>query len=121
MKKRRHVLILAGIVARHVQKQPRSTARLLTSQLRCVAEHRVPQLARDLGVAEMIERARNEHLASLDADEGLVALSVEGLDVVHAALRLLDSTPARCSRCGARLPRRRLVCSCCRQPVPRGP
>jgi hypothetical protein len=118
MKKRRHVLALAGLVARHVEAQPRPAARLLASQLRCAAERREPSLADELGVAGLVERARDEHLASLGPDDGLTVLCIEPEEVVGQAVRLLDGGPSRCDRCGARLPRRRPVCSRCRWPVP---
>jgi hypothetical protein len=37
--------------------------------------------ARRVGVLELIEAARNEHLAHLDADDGLQALAVDWRDV----------------------------------------
>jgi hypothetical protein len=118
MKKRRHVLAIAGLVARHVEAQPRPAARLLASQLRCAAAGREPGFARDLGVAGLVERARDEHLASLDPDDGLTVLCIDPEEVVVQAVRLLDGARSRCDRCGARLPRRRPVCSRCRWPVP---
>lgn len=117
MKKRRHVLAIAGIVARHVEAQPRRTARLLASQLRCAAEQRDPGVARELGVAGLVERARDEHLASLGPDDGLTVLCIDPEEVVGKAVRLLDGGRSRCDRCGARLSRRRPVCSRCRWPV----
>jgi hypothetical protein len=109
MKKRRHVLAIAGLVAGHVQAQPRPAARLLASQLRCTGE---------LGVTELVEKARDEHLASLGPDDGLTVLCIDAEEFVEQAVRLLDGPLSRCDRCGARLPRRGPVCSRCRWPVP---
>src|SRR3954471_18894282 len=117
MKKRRHVLAIAAIVARHVAAQPRRGARLLSSQLRCAVEQQEPDLELDLAIAELIERARDEHLTSLGPDDGLTVLCIDWEDVVDQAVRLLETGPSHCTRCGARLPDRRPVCSRCRRPV----
>lgn len=118
MKKRKHVLAIAELVVRHVEAQPRPAARLLRSQLRCAAEQHEASVARELGVVELVDAARDGHLASLDADDGLAALCVDWRDVVEEAVRLFDAAPSRCDRCGARLSRRRRVCGRCRSPVP---
>ncbi|HZP72853.1 MAG TPA: hypothetical protein VFA97_05675 [Gaiellaceae bacterium] len=117
MKRHRHVQAMAELVAKHVDAQPRPAARLLRSHLRCAAEERKGRVADELGVAELVGRARDTHLASLDADEGLGALCVGWADVVEEAIRLLESTRSRCERCGARLSPRRRVCGRCRCPV----
>ena len=58
-----------------------------------------------------VERARDEYLASLDADEGLAVLLIPG-DAILAAAR--ERPPvAHCERCGARLSRKRHRCSRC--------
>ena len=64
-------------------------------------------------LAELLDRygsldcARDEHLASLDADEGLLVLGIED-DEIRAVLdERRARTPARCRRCGARLPANR--------------
>jgi hypothetical protein len=64
-------------------------------------------LDEDLGV----ERARDEYLASLDADEGLAVLLIPG-DVIVTAATARPPVP-RCERCGARLSRKRHRCSRC--------
>ncbi len=73
------------------RESPTTVRRLLRPQLRWVAqrlgEDDVEELARELGVLDRVEAARNEHLASLDADEGLVALQVGWADVVAATER----------------------------------
>lgn len=116
----RHGRAIASIVASLIEtEQPRVGRRLLTSHLRAVVEQPDEQLARSLGVHELVERARDEHLATLDADAGLAALCVSWEDVVAEAVALLDRTPHRCARCGARLSRRRPVCARCRLPSPR--
>jgi hypothetical protein len=119
MKRRKHVLAMAGLVARHVDEQPRRAARLLSSQLRCAAERPEPGLAHEPGVAQLVERARDEYLASLGPDDGLTVLCVEREEVIDLAVRVLDTPRSRCARCGARLPRRRPVCTRCRWPIPR--
>jgi hypothetical protein len=55
-----------------------------------------------------VEQARNEYLASLDADDGLTVLLIPAEAIVAR-----PSVP-RCERCGARLPRKRRRCSRCR-------
>ncbi|MGZ4333802.1 MAG: hypothetical protein ACXVRJ_05960 [Gaiellaceae bacterium] len=113
---------MARILAAHLEAQPRRVAeRLLAPQLRSVALRPEEQLARELGVLELVERARDEHLATLDADGGLVALCVPWEEVVAETVELIDRPSRRCPRCGARLSRRRPVCSRCRLPVPRAP
>jgi ribosomal protein L40E len=63
-----------------------------------------------------LERARNEHLASLDADEGLLVLGI-GDDEIRAVLEERRTrTPPRCRRCGARLPGNRHRCARCGLP-----
>jgi hypothetical protein len=58
-----------------------------------------------------IERARDEYLASLDADDGLAVLLIPREDVVAAATA--RPPVPRCERCGARLSRKRHRCSRC--------
>lgn len=118
MKRRRHVQAIAELLVRHVEGQPRPAARLLRSQLRCAAEEHEPRIARELGVAELVRRALDLHLAALDADDGLAALCVGWAEVVDEAIRQLEAAPSRCERCGARLSLRRRVCGRCRRPAP---
>jgi tRNA(Ile2) C34 agmatinyltransferase TiaS len=58
-----------------------------------------------------VEHARNEYLASLDADDGLAVLLIPR-DEILAAARARPRVP-RCERCGARLSRKRHRCSRC--------
>lgn len=58
-----------------------------------------------------VERARDEYLASLDADEGLAVLLIRR-DEILAAATGRPPVP-RCERCGARLSRKRHRCSRC--------
>ena len=58
-----------------------------------------------------VEAARDEYLASLDADEGLAVLLVPAASVVTAAASRKGAS--RCDRCGARLSRKRRRCSRC--------
>jgi len=54
-----------------------------------------------------VETARNEYLASLDADDGLAVLLIPDEAIVARP-------PVRsCERCGARLSRKRHRCSRC--------
>ncbi|MDX6481076.1 MAG: hypothetical protein QOG85_1586 [Gaiellaceae bacterium] len=58
-----------------------------------------------------VERARDEYLAHLDADEGLAVLLISGEAILAAAT---ERRPvAHCDRCGARLSRKRHRCSRC--------
>ena len=58
-----------------------------------------------------VERARDEYLASLDADDGLAVLLISRNEILAAA----TARPPipRCDRCGARLSRKRHRCSRC--------
>ena len=59
-----------------------------------------------------VERARDEYLASLDADEGLAVLLISNDDILAAASTRRPPVP-HCERCGARLSRKRHRCSRC--------
>lgn len=67
-----------------------------------------------VGTRTLIDEARTQHLATLDADSGLAALCVPWEESVAETVELLDRPRVHCDRCGARLPRRRRVCSRCR-------
>jgi tRNA(Ile2) C34 agmatinyltransferase TiaS len=61
-----------------------------------------------------IERCRDEYLASLDAADGLVVLLIRAEEIRAVAVARRARAPARCQRCGARLPaKRRHRCSRC--------
>jgi hypothetical protein len=115
----------ATAIARHVlreleQQPPRLVRRLIIPQLRWLAEDPDEERARQAGVLGLVERARDEHLARLDADDGLAVLTVSWVAVVGEAAILVEPAAAhRCTRCGARLSQRRRVCARCRQPAPR--
>ena len=105
-----HLDAICSLVEARLAAAPPSLARrLLRPQLGWVAA--TPDddgLAQRLGVVALVEACRDEHLASLDADEGLAALAVEWREVVgRAASRADDATPRSCPRCGARLRRAR--------------
>lgn len=121
MKPRRHAVAMATLVVAEIDAQrSRGPRRLRRSQLRWSAERPDPELARELGVLALVDAARDAHLASLGADDGLAALCVPWEDVVAEAVGLLDRPlPRDCPRCGARLSRRRAICGRCRSPVPR--
>ena len=59
-----------------------------------------------------VERARDEYLASLDADEGLAVLLISRDEILAAASARRPPVP-HCARCGARLSRKRHRCSRC--------
>jgi hypothetical protein len=58
-----------------------------------------------------VERARDEYLASLDADEGLAVLLIPDDEILAAATA--RPPVLRCERCAARLSRKRHRCSRC--------
>ena len=62
-----------------------------------------------------VERSRDEYLASLDADDGLVVLLISPDEIRTAAAARRDRTPGSCGRCGARLPAKRHRCRRCGQ------
>ncbi len=110
----RHLDAICAALERKLDAAPEATARrLLRPQLRWVAQQlddgSPDDLAHRLGVVELVESCRNEHLASLDADDGLAALQIEWTEVVlHVSEQMRSAGVARrCTRCGARLPERR--------------
>jgi hypothetical protein len=114
-----HTDAIAERVLRELEEEPRLARRLLIPQLRWLAAAPDETDARNWGVLEVVARARDEHLATLDADDGLAALVVGWEEVVQRAAELAEPRRrVRCPRCGARLPRRRRVCSRCRLPRP---
>ena len=81
MTERRHALAMARLLVAGVEEQPHRLARrLLLPRIRWAAAQ--PHRAAELGVLELVERAREEHLASLDADGGLAALCVAAEEVL---------------------------------------
>ena len=58
-----------------------------------------------------VESARNEYLATLDADDGLAVLQISGEEIVAAAAA--RPPVPHCDRCGAKLSRKRHRCSRC--------
>jgi hypothetical protein len=115
----RRALALAQIVVAAIEADAPGQRKLHRSHLRCAAEQQDEAVARELGVLELVEHARDAHLAELDADEGLAALCVPWNEVVAEAVDVLDRPRRTCPVCGARLSRRRPVCGRCRRPVPR--
>jgi len=59
-----------------------------------------------------VERARDEYLASLDADDGLAVLLISSDEILAVASARRPPIP-HCERCGARLSRKRHRCSRC--------
>lgn len=62
-----------------------------------------------------VERCRNEYLASLGADDGLAVLLISAEEIRSAVDARRARAPARCRRCGARLPAKRHRCRRCGQ------
>jgi tRNA(Ile2) C34 agmatinyltransferase TiaS len=60
-----------------------------------------------------VEQCRDEYLASLDADDGLVVLLIRADEILAAAAVRRSRSPAQCQRCGARLSVKRRRCSRC--------
>jgi hypothetical protein len=108
MTSRRHVRAIAQLVAGQIDGEPRRVARRLAD----------PGLAVALGTRTLIEDARTLHLASLDADAGLAALCISWEEILAETVELLGRRAVTCDRCGARLPRRRRVCSRCHLAAP---
>jgi hypothetical protein len=111
-------MAMAQHVIASIESEAPGQRKLRRSHLRCAAEQPDDELARELGMLDLVEAARDEHLAGLDADEGLAALCVPWQEVVAEAVGVLDRRPSTCARCGARLSRRRPVCGRCRSPAP---
>jgi ribosomal protein L40E len=104
MTREQHVRAIARLVAGRVEGgSPRQARRLAH-----------PGLAAALGTDDLIEEARTEHLASLDADAGLAVLCIPWEEILAETAEQLARPAVSCERCGARLPRRRRVCSRCR-------
>lgn len=116
MSRRRHVHAIAELVLASLDAaEPQLSRRLLQPQLGWVAQELDDATATRLGVLELVERCRDEHLASLDADDGLVVLSVSWREIVLRADGVLARRRAgACSRCGARLARNAHRCRRCR-------
>jgi hypothetical protein len=111
-------MAMAQRIVATIEAEAPGQRKLRRSHLRCAAEQPDEELARELGVLDLVEAARDEHLAGLDADDGLTALSVPWQEVVAEAVGALERRPSTCARCGARLSRRRPVCGRCRSPAP---
>jgi hypothetical protein len=105
MTRQQHVRAIARLVVERVEgRSPRQARRIAH-----------PGLAAALGTRGLIEDARTRHLGTLDADEGLVALCIPWEEVLAETAEQLARPAVSCERCGARLPRRRRVCSRCRR------
>jgi hypothetical protein len=105
MTQRDHLDAICVVLEQRLESAPPVTARrLLRPQLRWVEQQLVEgagiELAERLGVVELVESCRDEHLASLDADDGLAALQIDWEEVVvRACERGADSVARRCARC----------------------
>ncbi len=115
MTRQHHANEIAELLLARLDAAPaQATRRLLRPQVRWVAQQLDEELAADLGVLDLVERCRDDHLSRLGADDGLAVLSVSWEDVVVRAERLLSArrTPS-CPRCGARLGRKAHRCRRC--------
>ena len=107
MTRRDHLDAICVVLERRLEAAPPVAARrLLRPQLRWVeqqlAEGAGIELAERLGVVELVESCRDEHLAALDADDGLAALQIGWEEVVvRACARGADAVVRRCARCNA--------------------
>jgi hypothetical protein len=115
-----HLDAICAVLEAKLDAAPAATARrLLRPQLRWVELQLLDgagdELAYRLGVVGLVEACRDEHLAALDADDGLTVLQIDWRDVVvHACERARARDPARrCLRCGERIAGYR--CSTCRR------
>jgi len=110
-----HLDEICELIEAKLAAAPATAARrLLRPQLLWVDQQRdTPsgdELAQRAGVIELVESCRDEHLASLDADDGLAVLLLDWRDVVGRAcerVRANDPRP-RCPRCGERMLQERL-------------
>jgi hypothetical protein len=123
-----HLDAICDLIEARLAAAPAAAARrLLRPQLSWVDQRRgTPtgdELAYRTGVVRLVESCRDEHLASLDADDGLTVILLDWREVVHRACeraRANDRTP-RCPRCGERMlfeqlrgTRQRHRCASCR-------
>ena len=110
-RRKRHLDAICAALERRLAAAPEATARrLLRPQLRWVEQRPDDaELAHRLGVVALVEACRDEHLASLDADDGLAVLEIDWTEVVARASERMAGTRVarRCRCCGARLPVRR--------------
>ena len=60
-----------------------------------------------------VEQCRNEYLASLGADDGLLVLLISDEEIRSAVDARRVRARGRCRRCGARLPAKPYRCSRC--------
>lgn len=118
MTRRRHVDALARILESSLDSQeaPRARRRLLEVDLAWVRRHADDGCERPRGMLRLrrvVETCRDEHLASLDADDGLTVLGIGWEEVVLALLRGRRERSAvtrrRCPRCGEQMEARERV------------
>lgn len=119
MSRGRHVSAIAELVVAEIEAAPpRVVRRHLRPELAWAARELDEDLAGRLGVIDRVERARDAHMARLDADEGLAALTAPwGEIVVRAEAVLASRGRGSCNRCGARLARNGHRCRRCRLPA----
>jgi hypothetical protein len=105
MSRRQHVEAICRLIEAKLAAAPAATARrLLRPQVRwAAARPEDDEFARRLGVVALVEACRDEHLRSLDADDGLAALQIGWAEVAAAFAARIEAAPRRCARCGARV------------------
>lgn len=102
-----HLEAICVVLERRLESAPPVTARrLLRPQLRWVEQQLADgtgvELAERLGVVELVESCRDEHLSALDIDDGLAVLQIDWEDIVlRACERGADRAARRCARCNA--------------------
>jgi hypothetical protein len=99
-----HTILLARVGA----VEPPAARSLLRSRLRWVERELATELltgseqalAQRFGILSLVESCRDEHLAALDADDGLLTLGIAWEEVVAGVGRApRPPTPKRCPRC----------------------
>lgn len=121
MRRQQHVKTLRSLLEARIDALPTVAARaLLESRLRSVEQELArghgEELAEELGIISLVESCRDAHLASLDADDGLLTLGIGWQEVVGGAVagaadRLPVLSPSRfptCPRCAEAMVERRL-------------
>jgi hypothetical protein len=113
MTRRKHVDALARIVERTLDAHAVPRARRLLDVELAWVEHAATaslpgeERPRALRIRRVVETCRDEHLAALDADEGLIALGIPWEEVALAVRRRRReraiAARRRCPRCESRM------------------
>ena len=120
MTRERQALAMAELVVATIEREAPGQRKLRRSHLRCTAEQADEELARELGVLELVEDGtRRTPRRRSTQTRGSPRSACRGTRSLPKPSSVLDRRPRTCARCGARLSRRRAVCGRCRSPVPR--